>query len=120
MRRFVSLSFVLAVMVNVGVAQQPPQPPETPQKELKSFREKASYSVGFTIGGIWPIRASAFAIFLAWAFKFTLLKLGGISLYRRAQPFVLGMLVGYVLGVVMGFVVDAVWFPGQGHVIHAW
>ncbi|NOZ22030.1 MAG: hypothetical protein GXP25_13190 [Planctomycetes bacterium] len=78
------------------------------------------HPVGFTIGGIWPIRASAFAIFIAWALKFVLVKLGGISLYRKAKPFVLGTLVGYVMSVVLAFVVDMIWFPGQGHAVHVW
>lgn len=78
------------------------------------------HPVGFTIGGVWPIRASAFAIFLAWALKLALIKIGGANLYRRAQPFVLGMLVGYALAIAMAFGVDLIWFPGQGHSIHHW
>jgi len=78
------------------------------------------HPIGFTIGGVWPIRASAFSIFLAWVCKFTIVKLGGISLYRRVQPFFVGMLVGYVLGVGESLLVDAIWFPGQGHMLHHW
>jgi len=78
------------------------------------------HPVGFTIGGVWPIRASAFAIFLAWVCKFVVVKLGGISLYRKARPFFVGMLVGYVLAVGVSLAVDAIWFPGHGHMVHHW
>ncbi len=39
-------------------------------------------------------------------------------LYRQWQPFFIGLLVGYALAVTLSFVVDMVWFPGQGHVVH--
>ena len=30
------------------------------------------------------------------------------------------MLIGYILAVIVGMVIDAVWFPTQGHVLHKW
>jgi len=78
------------------------------------------HPVGFTTGFIWPIRASAFSIFLAWACKLTILKLGGIRAYQRARPFFLGTLLGYVVGITVSFVIDVIWFPGQGHGLHHW
>ncbi len=44
MRRLWSVSFVLAVMVDAGVAQQPAR------RELKSVKDKASYAIGLNIG----------------------------------------------------------------------
>ena len=61
-----------------------------------------------------------FSLFLAWACKSLILKLGGVHLYRRSQPVFVGLLVGYALGVGLSAVVDWVWFPGQGHSIHSW
>ena len=40
-----------------------------------------------------------FSIFLGWAAKLILLRLGGMRLYRRALPFFLGLILGdYVAG----------------------
>lgn len=44
MRRLLSVSFALAVMVNMAAPQQ------TPPRELKSLKDKASYAIGFNIG----------------------------------------------------------------------
>ena len=52
--------------------------------------------------------------------KGILLKIGGMTLYRRARPFFLGLLLGYVLGVGLCFLVDVIWFPSHGHMIHHW
>ena len=38
-------------------------------------------------------------------------------LYRRWQPFFLGILIGYALAVTLSFVVDVIWFPGNEHVV---
>lgn len=76
------------------------------------------HPVGFAIAWNWPIRASAFAVFLTWAFKMVILRVGGIDLYRRCRPFFLGMLTGYTLGITVSFLIDLVFFYGQGHSIH--
>ena len=59
------------------------------------------HPLGSTIAFSWPIRASAFSIFIAWALKAGILRVGGISLYRRAQDLFIGLLVGYVFGVIL-------------------
>ena len=46
------------------------------------------------------------------------MKIGGVVLYRRFQPFALGLVVGWAVGVGISFAVDIIWFPGQGHMIH--
>ena len=60
------------------------------------------YAVGFsrrTVDWMW------FSIFLGWAAKGLILKLGGMRLYRDALPFFLGMLLGeFVMGGVFGFI----------------
>ena len=62
--------------------------------------------------------ASAFAVFLTWAVKVVILRIGGINLYRRCRPFFLGMLVGYTLGITVSFLIDLAFFFGQGHSVH--
>ncbi len=78
------------------------------------------HPVGFTTGFIWPIRATAFSIFLAWFAKLVILKLGGIRGYQRARAFFLGTLIGYVSGITVSLLIDVIWFPGQGHGLHHW
>jgi len=79
------------------------------------------HPIGFTISGTtWPIRISAFSVFLAWLIKVVVLKIGGNRMYTRSRPLFLGVLVGYVMGVAFSFVVDVIWFPGEGHMVHHW
>ena len=78
------------------------------------------HPIGFPIACSWSTLLAAFTIFLTWAIKAILLKVGGVVLYRRAAPFFVGILTGYTLGVTLSFIVDAVWFRGAGHEIHGW
>jgi len=78
------------------------------------------HPIGFCIGGNEVISYCAFSLFLTWLIKAILLKVGGIAAFRKARPFFLGLLLGYALGVGLGFVIDVIWFPGQGHMIHHW
>ena len=78
------------------------------------------HPVGFTIMATDLVRNFALTLFLAWACKWLILQVGGITLYRRAQPLFLGLLVGHVLGIAAAFLVDMFLFPGAGHMIHPW
>ena len=62
----------------------------------------------------------SFSMFLTWASKSILLRIGGISLYRRAAPFFIGLPVGYVTGIAVSSLVDMIWFPTGGHWTHGW
>jgi hypothetical protein len=73
--------------------------------------------IGFALPRLtWQV----FSLFLAWAIKTLILRLGGVHLYRRSQPFFIGLLVGYSFGVALSSVVDIIWFNGQGHGVHSW
>ena len=78
------------------------------------------HPIGYAIAGSNVVRVVTFSIFLAWLVKTIVLRCGGVSLYKKTQPIFIGMLSGYVLMVVIASIVDAVWFPGQGHSIHTW
>ena len=78
------------------------------------------HPIGFPIASTWTAQLAFPSIFIVWGIKAILLKVGGVSLYRKWQPFFLGILVGYAVGVTLSFVVDAIWFPGRGHTIHGW
>jgi hypothetical protein len=43
-----------------------------------------------------------FSIFLSWLLKWTLFRIGGLRVYRRAMPFFIGLVLGE-------FIVGAVW-----------
>jgi hypothetical protein len=76
--------------------------------------------VGFTVAFADVTRLLMFSLFLAWLIKTLLIRLGGVSVYHKAQPVAWGVLVGYCAGVLLGFIVDWLWFPGQGHSMHEW
>ena len=76
------------------------------------------HPIAFPIAFSWNTQLTFFSIFVVWAIKAILLKVGGVNLYRKWQPAFLGLLAGYVLGITLSFVVDAIWFPGQGHGVH--
>jgi len=78
------------------------------------------HPIGFCIGGGEVIANCAFTLFLTWLIKAIILKVGGITLFRKSRPFFLGLLLGYALGVGLSFVVDVIWFPSHGHMIHHW
>ncbi len=75
--------------------------------------------VGFAICFASNIRDSILSVFLAWLVKFILLKVG-TKAYRTGQRFFLGVLIGYTTGIVLSFIVDALFYPGQGHMMHDW
>lgn len=76
------------------------------------------HPMGFAISAASSIRNISLSVFIIWAIKGLILRLGGLDLYRRLTPFFLGMLVGYLVGIALGVVVDFIWFPGSGHDIH--
>ncbi|OGG44209.1 MAG: hypothetical protein A3F84_09415, partial [Candidatus Handelsmanbacteria bacterium RIFCSPLOWO2_12_FULL_64_10] len=76
------------------------------------------HPLGFTISFAWPTRGSLLSIFLAWAFKFLVLRFGGALLYRQLRVVVIGGLLGYVAAVVLSFVIDLIFFHGHGHAVH--
>ena len=78
------------------------------------------HPIGFPLAGADCLATLAMPVFIAWMGKYALMKLGGVALYRRAKPFFLGLLIGYVSGVTASFLVDMIWFPGQGHMVHWW
>jgi hypothetical protein len=66
------------------------------------------------------VRYTVFSVFLAWAIKAIILRVGGAALYQRYRFFFLGVLTGYTAGVGLSLVVDVIWFPGAGHSIHGY
>ncbi|MFP6642207.1 MAG: DUF6785 family protein [Candidatus Latescibacterota bacterium] len=75
------------------------------------------HPVGLTIATLWNLRLIATSVFIAWALKSAVLRVGGITAYRQMRPFFIGLIVGFFLGVGAAYAIDAVWFFGKGHAI---
>ena len=73
------------------------------------------HPIGITLAPLWMTRLIVFSIFLAWLCKSSIMRYGGISAYRDARPFFIGLIAGYFLGVGVSFLVDVFWFMGEGH-----
>jgi hypothetical protein len=76
--------------------------------------------IGLTVFTTGVLRNQVFTVFVTWLTKGLILRIGGITAFRKSVPFTQGMMVGYVAGVALVFVVDWVFFPGQGHMVHRW
>lgn len=78
------------------------------------------HPIGFAISCNYLTRRSVFSIFIAWLAKTIIMRVGGVTLYRKSKPFFLGLLTGYAFGIASSFLVDVIWFFGNGHYIHSW
>ncbi len=78
------------------------------------------HPIGLTICSTNVTLDSVLSIFIAWAIKSLILRVGGVELYRRSRPIFIGLLVGQALAVTGVYLIDLLWFPGHGHQIHAW
>ena len=75
-------------------------------------------AVGLALQGMYMARRLAFPTFMMWAYKSLILKFGGVAMYRRGQPFFIGLMVGYAFAVFLSTLIDHLFFYGQGHVVH--
>jgi len=76
------------------------------------------HPVALMLQGTYMARKTVFSVFVTWMYKATVLKFGGVQLYRKGQPFFIGLLIGYAFGTFLACVVDGVFFFGQGHLVH--
>jgi hypothetical protein len=76
------------------------------------------HPAGLAISGSFLARRTSLTIFAAWLTKFIAVKVGGARAYQRSRPLFLGLLVGYVMGVVLSLLIDLIWFPDLGHMVH--
>lgn len=75
-------------------------------------------AVGLALQGMYMARRLAFPTFMMWAYKSLILKFGGVAMYRRGQPFFIGLMVGYAFAVFLSTLIDHLFFYGHGHVVH--
>ena len=78
------------------------------------------HPIGLTISAADNNKSLVMPVFIVWVAKSILLRLGGVNLYQKAKPLFMGLMTGYTVGIVWSFAVDALWFSGQGHLVHWW
>ncbi len=76
------------------------------------------HPVALMLQGTYMAQKTVFSVFLTWVYKSLVLNLGGVQLYRKGQPFFIGLLVGYAVATFLSCVVDSLFFFGQGHLVH--
>jgi hypothetical protein len=78
------------------------------------------HPIGLTIGYTHPTAMIAFSVFIAWAAKAIVIRIGGGELYERTKPLFLGLIIGYFTGLAVAFFVDLACFgPGEGHGLYS-
>src|SRR5690606_5640916 len=50
--------------------------------------------IGFLLGNTYPFSRMWFSIFLGWLLKALVVKFGGGTLFQKARPFAIGIIVG--------------------------
>ena len=76
------------------------------------------HPVALMLQGTYMAQKTVFSVFLIWIYKATILKIGGVRLYRQGQPFFIGLLIGYAIATFASCVIDSIFFFGQGHLVH--
>jgi len=82
------------------------------------FNWSGLHPVGFFTADTFYHKVSALSFFIAWLIKVLIVKVGGMSAYRRYKPFFIGLICGQVFGAMCSLVVDFFFFMGQGHDIY--
>ena len=73
------------------------------------------HPLGFTIAASAITQNIVVSVFIIWAIKSVLMRIGGLERYRQTAPLFLGLMVGYIAGVSLGVFVDILFFHGNGH-----
>jgi hypothetical protein len=60
------------------------------------------HPAGYAVSGSWSMGVFWFSLLVSWIVKISVLRFGGLKIYRRAVPFFLGLILG-------GFVVGSCW-----------
>ena len=76
------------------------------------------HPIGLAVQGNYGVTKTWLSIFLVWAIKSILMRIGGDALYERGKSFFVGLLAAQALSTAIVFGVDLIWFPGNGHNVH--
>ena len=70
------------------------------------------HPLGFIVANGWLTHSLWFSVFLAWFFKFIIMKYGGMTLYLAARPFFIGIVLGHATTAGLWLTVN--WLYGSG------
>ena len=76
------------------------------------------HPIGYPIGAVWLMDQLWFSIALAWLLKLLAMKYGGPSLFRRARPFFLGLIIGQFFIAGLWLIID--FFTGMTDNVVFW
>lgn len=76
------------------------------------------HPLGLVAGVVFKVRWSFLPIFVGWACKVLVLRIGGAAGFERAKPFFLGTMAGWFAGAGISVLVDALFFFGHGQTIY--
>ena len=76
------------------------------------------HPIGLAVQGTYGMTKTLFSIFIVWAIKSVLMRMGGAQLYDRGKPFFIGLLAAQAVSTALVFVIDVIWFPIRGHNVH--
>ena len=71
------------------------------------------HPIGLAMQGNYGVSKTVFSVFVAWAIKAVVMKMGGVQLYEKGKPFFIGLLAAQLV-----FIIDWFYFPMQGHNVH--
>ena len=76
------------------------------------------HPIGLALQGSYGLTKTWMSIFVAWAIKGILMRIGGQALYERGKPFFVGLIAAQAVSTAIVFVVDWFFFEGRGHNVH--
>ncbi len=76
------------------------------------------HPIGLAMQGNYGVSKTVFSVFIIWAIKAVVMRMGGVQLYEKGKPFFIGLLAAQAVSTGLVFVVDWFWFPLQGHNVH--
>jgi len=67
------------------------------------------HPIGYAISGSWSMNLVWMPIMIAWLLKVTILKFGGLRLYKTAVPFFLGLILGEMMIGCIWSLIGIIW-----------
>lgn len=76
------------------------------------------HPIGLAMQGNFGVSKTVFSVFIVWAIKVVVMRMGGVQMYEKGKPFFIGLLAAQAVSTGLVFVIDCIWFPHQGHNVH--
>ena len=69
------------------------------------------HPIGYPFGFSGGVQTAMFSLFVAWAAKSIILRIGGVPLYLKMKPFFIGILIGHIIMAAAQFAVNMLMGP---------